>query len=541
MDFGLIGCPPKSMKSLSLLLLSLTAAQAEARPNFVFIFADDWGRHSSAYAKLDGKGTVNDVISTPNFDRIAEEGFLFRNAFVSSPSCTPSRSALLTGLHFWQTGSASILHSTWDEKLSPFPLELQQAGYHIGRSYKGWGPGKPYEAPFGGKETTYQQAGGSFSNFSQYVTKQVAKGVEVEEAKRVLYEEFKGNFVAFLKDRPAGEPFFYYTGPTNPHRKWIKGSGRNLWSIDSDRLEGILPPSLPDVPEIREDLADYLGEVSAVDAGIGMIYRHLLEIGELENTVIMISGDHGAPGFPYGKCNVYDFGARVPLAIRIGKNIGIPLEPAKVIDRLTSLIDLAPTVLELAGVEGKRKMSGVSWVPYFTDQKPAEAGEAVFMGRERHLTTAREGNLPYPQRAIRTQEHLLIVNFAPERWPMGDPRNISDETIPASDVLENDTRITLADEDAGPTKAWMVNNRNVPGVREFYDRAYGKRSEYELYDLKKDPHQVKNLAGEPGYSEVEAGLKKRLMDELVRTGDPRVTGDRQFYEKPPMAGSGTEE
>ncbi len=519
------------MKSLLLPLLLSTVLHAADRPNIVFIFADDWGRHASAYAVLDGSGTANDIISTPNFDRIAREGVLFRNAFVSSPSCTPCRSSLVSGKHFWQTGSASILHSKWNFSQPAFPLILKENGYHIGLTYKGWGPGQPANAPFGGADSLYQKAGSRFNVFSQTVTDLVKNGKPLGEAKEALYSEVRKNFDQFLSARPGKEPFFYLFGPTNTHRKWTKGSGKALWNLDPEDLKGKLPPFLPDVAEIRQDFADYLGEVQAVDAGIGVIYEQLQESGELENTVIIISGDHGAPGFPYGKVNLYDFGTRVPLAIRFGKNIKI----GATIDRLTSLIDIAPTILDVAGVEIPAEMTGKSLLPVITGKEPGTSSdEAVFTGRERHVPSARDGNLPYPQRAIRTKDHLFIINFKPERWPAGDPRNLSPGKSPSENQLENHTRLTLADEDAGPTKSFMVRHRENDAWEKYYNRAYGKRPEYELYDLNADPDHMRNLSGKPGFGEIESDLKDRLMAELTRTNDPRVTGDRMFYETSPM-------
>jgi len=517
------------------------AAAPGKRPNVLFIFADDWGRHASAYAKLDGPGTANDAVSTPHFDRIAAEGALFRNAFVSSPSCTPCRSALLTGRHFWQTGSASILHSTWDFSQPSFPLILRKNGYHIGRTSKAWGPGSPYEAPLGGNETTYQNGGGNFNSFSQHVTKQITKGKSVTDAKAALYEEVRENFSSFLKARPTAAPCFYFFGPTNTHRLWTKGSGKALWEIDPDSLKGKLEPFLPDVPEIREDFADYLGEAQAVDAAIGVIYAQLARTGELEETIMIISGDHGAPGFLHGKVNLYDFGTRVPLAVRIGQHLAIPAIQGLVIDRLTSLIDLAPTILDACAVTPPEEMTGKSLLPILTGKEaPASADEAVFTGRERHARDAREGGLPYPQRAIRTKDFLFIINFEPDRWPSGDPRGLADGKTPSARVLENNTSVTLGDEDAGPTKAWLVQHRDDPTGQVAFQRAYGKRPNHELYDLRDDPRQMNNLAGKPERSTTQAALEKRLMDELIRTADPRVTGDRLFYERPPMAGPGSD-
>src|SRR5262249_7351549 len=126
---------PYSMRNVigCVLLLTTTCSQALAaeRPNIVFVFADDWGRYASAYASVDGPGTPNDVVHTPHIDRVAREGVLFRHAFVGAPSCTPCRSALLSGQYFWRTGRGAILHgAVWDPAIPSFPLLLEQGGYH---------------------------------------------------------------------------------------------------------------------------------------------------------------------------------------------------------------------------------------------------------------------------------------------------------------------------------------------------------------------------------------------------------------------------
>lgn len=508
------------------------------RPNILFAFADDWGRHASAYAKSDGPGTVNDLIKTPNFDRIASEGVLFRNAFVSAPSCTPCRSALLSGQHFWRTGRAAILNgAVWDFSSPAYPLMLRDAGYHIGKSYKVWSPGAPADAPYGQRQHAYERAGRRFNQFSQNVAKMVDAGQSIEQAKQQLYTEITDNFEDFLADRKADQPFCFWFGPTNVHRMWVKGSGKKLWGLEPDELQGKMPKFLPDVPEIREDLADYFGEAMAFDVALGLLIDKLEEIGELDNTVIVVSGDHGAPGFPHGKCNLYDFGASVPLAIRWGST-GTDTK-GRVVDDFTSLTDLAPTFLELASVPIPESMTGRSLVPILKSNQSGKIDshrDAVFIGRERHVSNARDGFLPYPQRAIRTQDFLYIVNFRPDRWPLGEPFRLDSDNPPTVDELTNRTRSTLPDEDAGPTKAWLVGQRANPKWQPFFERAYGKRPREELYDLKADPDQIKNVANDDAFQATRKSLAKRLMDELQRTGDPRVVDDGAFFENPPLAG-----
>jgi N-sulfoglucosamine sulfohydrolase len=484
---------------------------------------------------MDGPGTANDLIRTPHMDRVGAEGVAFRLAFVSAPSCTPCRSALLSGQHFWRTGRGAILQGAlWDPSIPAFPLLLREAGYHIGKSHKVWSPGRPVDAPYGGQQHAYEAAGRRFNQFSQNVTRMVAEGKSVAEAKEELFAEVRGNFDAFLADRQPGQPFCYWFGPVNVHRQWTRGSGLALWGLDPDGLEGKMPPALPDVPEIREDLADYLGEIMAFDAAIGVLLDKLEAIGELENTLVVISGDHGAPGFPHGKCNLYDFGSSVPLLVRWGRAPG-----GRIIDDPVSFTDLAPTFLEAAGLNPPEVMTGRSLLGILRSKRSGTVEphrDAVFIGRERHVENAREEFLPYPQRAIRTREHLYIVNFEPDRWPMGDPRGITPQSAPDAEALTQNTRVTLADEDAGPTKAWMVANRNDPKWRPFFERAYGKRPREELYVVSEDPHQLRNMAADPAYADLRARLNARLMAELEGTGDPRVVDGGRYFETPPLAG-----
>jgi N-sulfoglucosamine sulfohydrolase len=513
-----------------------SAAPAQpARPNILFAFADDLGRHAGIYAAIDGPGTANDLLRTPHIDRVGREGVVFRRAFVSAPSCTPSRSALLSGQHFWRTGQGAILRGArWDDAIPSFPLMLREAGYHIGKSYKVWSPGEPVDAPHGRQQHAYEAAGRRFGQFSQHVTDMVSRGQRVADAKAVLYDEVRRNFDAFLANRRPGQPFSFWFGPVNVHRQWIRGSGRALWGLNPDELEGRMPAALPDVSDIREDLADYFGEVMAFDAALGVLVERLEAIGELDNTIVVVSGDHGAPGFPHGKCNLYDFGTAVPLVVRWGA-----APRGRVVDDLVSLPDLAPTFLEAAGLEVPAHMTGRSLLGILTSSRSGivePARDAVFTGRERHVENAREGYLPYPQRAIRTLDHLYIINFEPDRWPMGDPRDITADSAPEWSALAQNTRATLADEDAGPTKAWMVAHRNDPRWRPYYERAYGKRPREELYVLADDPHQLRNVATDPAHAAVRERLHARLMSELETTGDPRVVDGGRYFETAPLAG-----
>ena len=505
------------------------------RPNLLFAFADDWGRQASIYAKVEGAGGINDVAKTPNFDKLAGEGVLFTNAYVNAPSCTPCRSAILSGRNFWETGRGAILQGAiWDEKIPTWPLLLRDSGYHIGKSYKVWSPGTPKDAGYGGRVHSFEKAGKNFRVFSQYVSGRMSKGVTMEKAKEELYREARRNFQSFIDKRKKDQPFAYWFGPTNVHRKWIKGSGKKLWGIDPDDLKGKMPAFLPDVHEVRQDLADYLGEIAAFDAGLGILIEELRKLGEYENTIIVVSGDHGPPGFPHGKCNLYDFGTRVCLAIA-----GPSVTGGRVVHDFVGLPDLAPTFLHAGKVDVPKGMSARSLWKVLKSKKGDwvdPSRDAVVTGRERHVQVARVGHLPYPQRAIRTKDFQFVINFRPDRWPLGDPYLLDTPKEPKFGLLEQKTFVTLADEDAGPTKAWIVTNRKDPKVKPFFVHAYGKRPREELYDMKKDPDQMKNIVDDPAYAETVKKLRAHLMSYLRETNDPRLVDDGKFFETPPMAG-----
>lgn len=500
---------------------------AEKRPNILFCFADDWGRYASAYAAHENRPTANQVVKTPNIDRVASRGAIYRNAFVNAPSCTPCRSSLLSGRYFFNTGRGAILQGAiWDSTIPTFPLLLKDAGYHIGKTSKVWSPGTPQDAGIGGQTHAYEKAGTRFNNFSQNATAMVNKGATVAEAREVLLAEVRGNFNDFLAARDPSKPFFYWFGPTNVHRTWTRGSGKALWNIDPDALKGKLPAFLPDVPEIREDFADYLGEVQAFDAFIGVLLKRLEEIGELDNTFIVISGDHGAPGFPGGKCNLYDFGVGVALITAWPGGKG-----GRVVDDFVNLMDLCPTFLEAAGVPLPPGLDGKSLLNVVRADTSGQVDPQRtwnVSGRERHVGAARAGNLPYPHRCLRTKDFLYIRNFAPDRSPMGDP-----PADPNADLNAN-TFLGYADMDASPTKAWLYAHRNDPSWQWHIQYAFGKRPAEELYDLSKDPDQVKNVAEDPAYAAVRAEMAQRLMKILTDAGDPRVVEKDCRYDRPPF-------
>lgn len=514
------------MKTVLWITLLIASASASERPNILFLFADDLGRYASAYADPDHP-SPNDLIDTPVFDRLSAEGARFDQAFVSAPSCTPSRGAVYTGRHFFRNGSAAQLHNPWAggepdpfDEVNGMPNTLAAAGYHIGWSHK-WHLRKSL---IGGDGNHYAARGARVNRFSQ----EVDGADDPDAAKRAILDEVRGNFRDFLDARESGQPFFYSFNPTNTHRKWVRGSGAELWDLDPDELEGRLPPFLPDVAAVREDLADYLGEAMAFDAACGVILTELKERGELDTTLVVSSGDHGIPGFPRAKCEVHDFGARVPLAMRWPDHI----EHGRVIDVPVSLVDLAPTFLAAAGTRSEDDPNGQNLLPALAPGGDASGLRGwALIGRERHVGSAREHHLPYPVRALRTGDFLYVRNFKPARWPMGHPGVLRDEDAdPDFRPLANDTRLAFADIDASPTKAWMILNRDSPEVEASLPYAWRKRPAIELYDLRKDPHQMHNIADDPGYAEIQRGLEQQLTAELRANRDPRLD---DAFDRPP--------
>ena len=511
------------------------AANAPAStPNIVFLFADDWGRYANCYAGIEDRPSINQVLKTPNIDRVAREGVLFRHAFVTAPSCTPCRSSVLSGQYFFRTGLGAILMGAqWDPRIPSYPLLLRDAGYHIGKSYKVWSPGTPQDAPYGGQQYAYEKAGADFRiRYDEHVMEKVRQGMTVEAAKQAILAQVRGNFDAFLADRKPGQPFCYWFGPSLTHRPFVKGSGKVLWGLDPDSVRGKLPKFTPDVPDVRVDYTDYMGQILAWDAGVGVIIEELRAIGELDNTLLVLSGDHGMPGVPGGKCNLYDHGVAVALIVR-----GPGIKPGRVVDDFVNLMDLAPTFLEAGGLKPPAVMTGRSFLGILRSGQSGLVDPSrtwVVTGRERHIDFAREGNLPYPQRSLRTRDFLYVRNFAPDRWPAGSPKFSNDADAPTLDAVEDNLRACFPDMDASPTKAWLFGQRHNPQWQWYYDYAFGKRPAEQLFDLRKDPDQTVNVAADPAYVDTRLKLAARLTKILTDAGDPRVTGDGMTYERSPF-------
>lgn len=452
--------------------LALDAQTPPTRPNILLAIADDWSwPHAGAYG--------DPAVKTSVFDRVAREGTLFTRAFAAAPSCTPSRAALLTGRYPHELEEGGNLHGFLPAKFPVYTDLLEQAGYYVGYTRKGWGPGR-FEP--GGR--TRNPAGPQFRDFE-----------------------------TFLRGRPAGRPFVFWFGSQDPHRPYEEGSGAAS-GIDLASIR--VPSFLPDTPEVRRDLADYFFEVQRFDRELGEILERLRALGELDNTLVVITADNGMP-FPRAKANVYDAGARVPLAMRWPGRAKAGL----VSDAFVSLSDLAPTFLEAAGLTPPGSMSARSILGVAAGGD-AEGRDRVFIERERHAHV-RSGNLSYPVRAVRTGEWLYIRNFRPDRWPAGDPERVF-SVGPFGDI------------DGGLSKTLLIERRGDPPIGRFFGLATAMRPAEELYDLQADPDQLNNVAADPTRGAIKTRMR-RMLDEWMRTtGDPRATTDDDRWDRYPYYG-----
>ncbi len=469
------------------------AVAKDDRPNILFCISDD---QSFTHTGANG----DPVVKTPAFDRVAREGLRFIHAFCDAPTCGPSRSAILTGQPIWRLEQAGNIHSTLPAKFATYTELLEQKGYSIGYTGKGWSPGRLEP---GGRVTN--PAG---QRFNQKQKKPSFNGIRGTD--------YAGNFKDFLNQVPSGKPFCFWLGTSEPHRHFQEGSGKQSGKDPADVL---VPPIFPDNDIVRNDLLDYLVEVEHFDSMVARAIAELELRGELDNTMVVITSDHGMP-FPRAKASLYDAGSRVPLAIRWPEGIK---KANRVISSFTNLSDLAPTFLKAADIVPPKMMIGRDLLPIFRGETTTHSGSA-FIAMERH-DGCRLGGKGYPCRAIRTKDYLYIHNFEPGRWPSGSP----DPTVCARSI-------PFGEIDSSPTKTFMMKNRHQHGIAKLSELAFGMRPAEELYDLSNDPHQLVNLAGSTKLAKVQEQLRKQLFDHLEETKDPRLIGEEIAWDHYPYYG-----
>lgn len=454
------------------------AVAEEPRPNILFAIADDWGYgHAGAYGCR--------FVNTPAFDQVAREGVLFHNCFTSNPKCSPCRATILTGRNSWQTEEACCHFGIFPKKWAVYPDVLEAAGYHVGYTGKGWGPGD-------------FKAGGFDRNpagpaYQKHKNKPPYKGIGAMD--------YAANFSDFLTHRKKGQPFCFWYGAVEPHRGYEVGSGLRA---GKDPKTVDLPPFYPDSPVIRSDYLDYALEVEWFDTHLGRILKKLQEIGELDNTIIVVSSDHGEP-FPRVKGQIYEKGFHLPLAIRWGQVV----QPGRVVNDFINVRDFMPTYLEAAGVKIPDTVTGRSFLDVLKSQQSGivdATRNRHLVGKERH-DLGRPHDLGYPVRAIRTPEYLYIRNYEPDRWPAGNPqtgyRNVDD----------------------GVTKEFLLSNFD-----KYFKLSFGKRPAEELYRVDRDAGCLTNLAGDPAYEKVQRELAAEMEATLKKEGDPRALGQGKIFD-----------
>ncbi|NNE78016.1 MAG: sulfatase, partial [Pricia sp.] len=414
------------------------------------------------------------TVRTPTFDRLANEGALFENAYCAAPSCSPSRASILLGRYPHQNESAGNLWSVFPKTFPNWVSLLRESGYHTGMSRKGWGPG---DFKAGGYK--HNPAGKEYLDFD-----------------------------TFLKDKKEGQPFVYWFGSQDPHRNYETNTGVKS-GMDAASVK--VPEFLPDTPCVRNDMMDYFFEIERFDRESGSIIETLQKNGFFENTLVVITSDNGMP-FPRAKANLYDYGTRMPLAMYWKGHI----EGGKRISEFMNFVDFAPTFLEAAGLEVPKEFSGHSLLELFGAESSKRSDRSkVFLERERHANV-RKGNLSYPARAVRTKEFLYIRNFEPDRWPAGDP---------ATHVSVGQ----FGDVDNSISKFLIMSLEGKPADRDYFQLAFAQRPAEEFYVLGDDPYNIKNEIGNVKYKEAVDSLRENLQQWMKKTNDRRATEPQTVY------------
>jgi N-sulfoglucosamine sulfohydrolase len=494
---------PRSMRtaifvSSLVLLLGGQFCLAE-RPNILFAIADDWGAHAGAY------GTS--WVKTPAFDRVAREGVLFRNAYTPVAKCAPSRAIVLTGRHAWQNEEAGNHMAYFPAKLKSWPEVLTEAGWHMGITGKGWGPGIAKDA--GGRPR--QMTGRPFSSRKA-----------APPTKSISNNDYAANFVDFLDARPRGAPWCFWYGSTEPHRDYEFQSGVTKGGKQLSDIPRV-PDYWPDEETVRHDMLDYAFEVEHTDSHLARMIAELEKRNLLDSTLVIVTSDHGMP-FPRVKGYAYRHSNHVPLAIRWPAGIR---HPGRVVDDFVDFTDIAATVLDYAGIDpaksGMQPLTGSSWRPILESAKSGrvvESRDHVLVGKER-TDVGRPQDWGYPIRGIVTDSHLLLYNYEPSRWPAGNPET------------------GYLDTDGSPTKSLILERGRADRADRYWQLNFGLRPAAELYDLRLDPDCAKNIAAAEAGERTAETLRARMEAELKAQGDPRMSGrGRVFDEYKPTAGEG---
>ena len=429
-------------------------------PNIILFLADDWSYpHAGVYG--------DPVVQTPNFDRLAAGGMLFTNAYTAAPSCSPSRASILTGRYPHQNGVAGNLWSEFPAEAVTYTTVLEEAGYIVGHDQKGWSPGDWRSTGW-----PHNPAGQEYDDFTD-----------------------------MLAEREDAQPFCYWFGSQDPHREYLTNLG--AWSgMEADSVA--VPPFFPDLPCVRNDMLDYYAEVERFDRHVGEIMDLLEARGELDNTLIIVTSDNGMP-FPRAKANLYDAGTRMPFVAHWPARI-----PAGTVrTSYVNLAALAATFLEAAGTQVPGEFELRSLLDQFTDAG-VPGDSAVYLERERHAQVRADSG-SYAMRGVRTDDFLYIRNAFPERWPAGNPEAVL--SVGAYGDVDNSITKMLI----------LAGDKPEGDTTDYYRLVFGKRPGEELYDLREDPYQIHNVAGQSEYTAARKRLAAQVANWMEHTGDPRAS------------------
>lgn len=470
-----------------LLLCAAAKLMAAGPPNILLAIADDWGLHAGAYGAR--------WVKTPAFDRVAREGLLFQRAYTPNAKCAPSRACILTGRNPWQLKEAANHICYFPPEFKTWCEVLTEKGWHTGHTTKGWGPGVALDGA--GKQ--------------RLMTGKPWNALRLEpDTSGIGSCDYAGNFSAFLDTAPADKSWCFWYGCIEPHRGYEKGSGIKKGGKSISDINRV-PAYWPDNETVRSDMLDYALEVEHFDRHLGRMLAELEKRGQLDNTIIVITSDHSMP-FPRHKGNVYEFSCHVPLAVRWPggiKNAG------RKVEEFVSFIDLAPTLMEVAGIPWKQTgmapAQGTSLANIFAGEKDPQR-DRVLLGRERN-DIGRPNDAGYPVRAIATQDWLYMENLEPSRWPAGNPET------------------GYLDCDGGATKTLLLESRREDATDKFWAFCFGMRPAREFYNLKTDPDCLTNLALLSFTPPEIAALQDRLRKELKDQGDPRSRGEGDQFDR----------
>lgn len=480
--------------------LAAAATTESAPPNILFAIADDWGPHAGVY------GTP--WVKTPAFDRVAKEGVLFKNAYTPMAKCAPSRAIVLTGRNLWQNEEAGNHLAVFPPKLKSWPEVLRDKGWQVGITGKGWGPG--YANDVNGKPR-------------QITGKPYQKRKAKPATTGIFATDYAANFTDFLNDVADQKgPWCFWYGSLEPHRGYEYKSGARLGGKKPEDIDRV-PAYWPDTEEVRHDMLDYAYEVEHTDNHLGRMMAELEKRGLLENTLIIVTADHGMP-FPRVKGYAYQDSNHVPLAVRFPGGVK---NPGRVIDDFVNFTDLAPTLLDYAGIaqkdSGMMPITGRSWRPIFESEKGGQVEperDFVLVGKER-TDVGRPHNWGYPIRGILTANHLYLKNYEPTRWPAGNPET------------------GYLDTDGSPTKSLILDRGRADRSDKYWRLNFGMRPAEEFFDVSVDRDCVHDLAAESVHQKTIEKLRTRMETLLKQQGDPRMEGKGEIFDKyTPTGGDG---